>query len=565
MNIFLLFSSVLSTLIPSAAFAYKIRTCYYGGYSFVGTQYSDSYNPKQEWNIDTCINANLVAKSKEINDGFNANKILVRNAATEVLNNSSCAGIKNVVLQYLDNKKVLEDLIAEDSKNIHETNKYILEEMPGFEIQANSAIGGLYNAACANENHRKISMFNLEIINQLMVQHPEPQPASITHAHPHADDCTNVTASGEDDLSEFTVSMKNGTQNFIFTFNPFSVADQVIIKNQNNKILYDSGCRANNDLDTSTISLTLDAPQDSKLKISVNSNCQRAHSNASVWNFTLKCQTPTIDNCATQSARLVSQLKAEVELLKNIISHYDLEVQCYQSYEKEVVDRLTKFSLVAMGSSPGEVMNMMGEKSVLDLQAAQKNMRLQKIDMENAKKQINTSIGKPNGNSHGHNPNLLSSQFSSGTMSKSSLAVNHSAIKNLNEKDKSQLLALKNASSLGLSNSPNETSLHNMNSALDIAQGLAAMGLPSILNPDILPMNNPISNQEAENIHPREDKPPQEKIAESTVRQLGKHSSISEKDLELRQSCDCEADDETSIFERISWSYSNVGFKRLGL
>jgi hypothetical protein len=73
----------------------------------------------------------------------------------------------------------------------------------------------------------------------------------------------------------------------------------------------------------------------------------------------------------------------------------------------------------------------------------------------------------------------------------------------------------------------------------------------------LIPNENSLEAQTANATSPQ--------ISTSQEREIGKHRTILEKNLKLQKKCDCDPEDESTIFERISWSYINIGFKRLGL
>lgn len=342
----------IAFLISNEAMA-KFRVCYYGGYTFSGNEYSDKYDLKQINNLSSCRDPLLQSSTAVINRDYLSNNKQIKKLAESILKDSKCKSSKDIIQKYLDKSSQIETQIINNSNDRYDTLK-IIELQKDYDIQSHFVLGALYNAACSNEDHRTFSMFNLETINQLLSKKAEAPEAQVTSSNKNIEDCSNVTASGSDDLEDFTVSMKNGTQNFLFAFDPFGIPDQVIVTNQNKKILYDSGCKGNMGKSSAPINLTLDAPQNSKLSIKVINNCSdRSQRGKSAWNLLLKCQSKGISPCEKELNELAELLKKEVELLKKILDHYELERQCYIAYGEKIWEYLIDSGYVQEDNRPG--------------------------------------------------------------------------------------------------------------------------------------------------------------------------------------------------------------------
>lgn len=369
----------------------KFRKCLYGGYRFIGNEYSDEYALKQVNNLSSCNDPLLSSKAEGINQDYLSNKEKIKNLATSILNDSKCKDVKEIVKKYMDKSKEIEDKILANNNDRFDTLNF-LKQQKDFEIQSHFVYGGLYNAACSNEDHRTFSMFDLESINQMLAQKVDPPPVKVTNSNKNIDDCSNVEAFGTDDLDGFTVSMKKGTQNFLFAFDPFTVPDQVIVKNQNQKILYDSGCKGNTGLGNSPMKLTLDAPQDSKITVQVINNCTNVNEKGqSAWSLMIKCQVNGGNNiCKDQLFEFAELLKKEVEIIKKILDHYELERQCFIAYGDKIWENLINFGFIGEDTRPATL----GLCSILDLDCEKRIKDQKQFDLENPRKNIQSDTHK---------------------------------------------------------------------------------------------------------------------------------------------------------------------------
>ena len=315
---------------------------------------------------------------------------LIKNVAERILKDSQCKSSKEIVQKYLEKSKQIESQINTNSNDRFDTLK-IIKLSKDFEIQSHFVLGALYNAACSNEDHRMYSIFDLETINQLLSNKPEAPMEQVTNSNKNIENCSNVSASGTDDLEDFNVSMKNGTQNFLFSFDPFSIPDQVILTNQNKKVIYDSGCKANADKAIAPFKLVLDAPQDSKINIKVINNCSnRDQKGKSGWNLLLKCQSREIGSCEKELHELADLLKKEVEILKKILDHYELERQCYIAYGDKIWEILIDSNYIQMDNRP------VGQSlcQTLDFECEQKMNEQRQLDFNNIREQKNKNLGQ---------------------------------------------------------------------------------------------------------------------------------------------------------------------------
>jgi hypothetical protein len=136
------------------------------------------------------------------------------------------------------------------------------------------------------------------------------------------------------------------------------------------------------------------------------------------------------------------------------------------------------------------------------------------------------------------------------------------AIKNLKDKKKAELLALQNSVQLGLIPTANLEENKKTIEGLGKTQNATNTTFANENHETgVLIINN--GNENSLEAQPANATSSQ--TSSSSEREIGKHKTVHENNLELRKNCDCDPDDESTIFERISWSYLNVGFKRLGL
>ena len=360
-----------------------VRTCNYGGYNFIGNEYSDKYTPIVKNDLSACSDPLLVANAEKLNQEYIANNKKVKALALKIVDDPLCLMGKDIVRKYLDKSKIIEGIIKTKGQDRYDTLKEI-QNRPKFEMQTHFVYAGLYNASCSNEDHRMFSILDLETINELLALKIEPPATVVTKQSQHVEDCANVSAFGSNELTDFTVSMKNGTQDFLFYFDPYAVPDQVIVTNQKNIVLYDSGCNSNN---PPPFKLTLGAPQNSNVSVKIINNCDHNFAEInSYWQFKLKCQSRGVSPCSAQLLELAELLKKEVALLKKILGHYDLERQCFLSYGEKIWEDLLDTGLIEGGVTSSTI-NLC---SILDTECESKIKNMKIAERKNLDPMIST-------------------------------------------------------------------------------------------------------------------------------------------------------------------------------
>jgi len=339
--------------------AHAGRTCYWGGYTFKGHFYSDTFLPKNRaFDLSVCRTPELNEGTEWMGNDFKTNREKIDKLAAEILKDGKCKEGIQLVQNYLNQRDKNEKRINE-SKNsrIEALEEGVKSE--DVQIQSDFTMAGHYNAACSNEDHRSMSMLNLHHIDQLLASKVEPPVEKVTKDKPAVEDCRNVVALGSDNLDGFTVSMKKGTnKNFLFMWDPFSIPDRVIVTNTNSKVLYDSGCKGVTERQEMS-SYNLEASQDSNLTIKVINNCDEKYKDGhSAWMLRLKCESTT-NECKERLNVLAELIKEETEILKKVLMHYEHERQCFLTYGagifKDLMNRglvMEDVSAVSLGICP---------------------------------------------------------------------------------------------------------------------------------------------------------------------------------------------------------------------
>ncbi|MFA6237457.1 MAG: hypothetical protein WC635_09045 [Bacteriovorax sp.] len=378
---------LLLTLLASSSASAKFRKCNYGGYNFVGHQYSDKFDLKQINNMSACNDPVLQKKAVEIDHEYHANNEKIKKLALAIINDKKCTGVAKIVQHYLDKTIEMEDRIKQKGVDRLDTLK-IMEQQKEFDLQVHYVYAGLYNAACSNEDHRQYSIFDLEMINQLLNQKIEPSPVMITQSMNTIQDCTNMMAIGMDELVEFKVSMKDARQEFLFYFDQEIVPDQVILTNQKGKVIHDTGCKENTKK-PSPFKLSLNDPKNGDLTVKIVNNCsENGAKGRSNWTLLLKCEKPGAEICKTQLLELVELLKIEVDYLKLILEHYEMERQCFLAIGKEFWEKMLKFGFIDEEVPPSS----QGICPVMDTECENMIMEQNKLELLNLNKNLNSKI-----------------------------------------------------------------------------------------------------------------------------------------------------------------------------
>ena len=128
------------------------------------------------------------------------------------------------------------------------------------------------------------------------------------------------------------------------------------------------------------------AKKDSKINIKVINNCSnRDQKGKSGWNLLLKCQSREIGSCEKELHELADLLKKEVEILKKILDHYELERQCYIAYGDKIWEILIDSNYIQMDNRP------VGQSlcQTLDFECEQKMNEQRQLDFNNIREQKN--------------------------------------------------------------------------------------------------------------------------------------------------------------------------------
>eukprot|EP00597_Dinobryon_sp_UTEXLB2267_P003083 CAMPEP_0170069836 /NCGR_PEP_ID=MMETSP0019_2-20121128/8359_1 /TAXON_ID=98059 /ORGANISM="Dinobryon sp., Strain UTEXLB2267" /LENGTH=540 /DNA_ID=CAMNT_0010277975 /DNA_START=1006 /DNA_END=2625 /DNA_ORIENTATION=+ len=107
-----------------------------------------------------------------------------------------------------------------------------------------------------------------------------------------ANDCNNGEVAGADTPVTRFFTMGATLQKFTFSYQTFTVRDQIRVFNGNN-LIFDSGCVG----EMATKTLTMNDPKSKVIRVSVNPNCgcgDPVICTGTLWNFQVKCAVPTI-------------------------------------------------------------------------------------------------------------------------------------------------------------------------------------------------------------------------------------------------------------------------------
>ena len=315
-----------------------INLCTVRAYNYEGISFSDSHPGPINANKAACEEMRPAVNAKKIGVEYRDNNTKLMDLIEVVLSEKACLSLHEILRKYKDN------LVQQRLQFDQEAQKRLLlfKKYADFiDMQRQYAHSAAFQATCSAEEHRQAVYLDLDFINEINSSGAETQ---VQTSGELMEDCSNVTAYGQEDLNSFKVSMKKSKKSeFTIFHDVYGVPDQVIVKNSSGTVLYDSGCNpGDNKVQISNDRLGSDLIA----YVSVVLNCRDRGQKGSAWELALSCG-PKAPLCPYLD-QLDQLAKKEVENTKKLIDIHVLERSCYEHYDEDVLSSLVKGNLIVV-------------------------------------------------------------------------------------------------------------------------------------------------------------------------------------------------------------------------
>ena len=327
------------------------NTCSMGSYQYTGLFLSDVYNMKETTGIAACHERKAIDAVK-LGEEHKTNRELISAQIDLILADRNCVDVHETVSKYrADIQKHKERFEAKQTNRIA-AFKAIERE---HDMQRDFAHFGAFSTTCAGEQNRGSAFIDLDYINKI-IPPLSPKAHEVQANGETVQDCSDVKASGSNNLKNFVVSFKKATgSDFTFMWDPYAVPDQVIISS-GGAAIYDSGCKGSEsreEAEKAIQKIPLSKLGSSKeVSVDVVWDCENPGRNGSAWEMNFKCAQETPPACELPKAELVRLLKIELELYKKFMDMNSAERQCFVHFDENVLNDLIQQGLIKVESSP---------------------------------------------------------------------------------------------------------------------------------------------------------------------------------------------------------------------
>lgn len=318
-----------------------------GDYKYTGKIYSDTYEMDKSEGQITCQKRDQLDE-EQIAKNYKSIQTAINGQINKMLNDPGCEETWPHLNDYrsrLDSHWTNFDSLTKERIRILERISQKLDMQRAF------AFLGAFNATCSGGQNRKSAFINLDLINKLPVIYGTTE---IKKDGEVAQDCSDVSAAGSDDLKSFRVSMKKAKgSEFNFLWDPYSIPDQVIVKNGSGSVIFDSGCKGVDGAATFQ-PISLDGVNGGEIEVNVINNCESPsrEKGVSSWQLRIQCQKEPEPKCQEPKEELTKLLKMEIELIKLLMDANSLHRSCLFFMDENLLSDLISEGLIKLEEGP---------------------------------------------------------------------------------------------------------------------------------------------------------------------------------------------------------------------
>jgi hypothetical protein len=323
-------------------------TCVSKSYNYTGPYYSDSYQMPGKEGVQSCHKRKAIDAVK-LGELHKANRELISLQIDKMLSDPNCKDVYDKVNMYREKLKKQKEKTEQGFKVVatyFEATKHL------WDIQRQYAYAAAYNTACSAERNSESSFIDLDTINHILPS-AAAKVTMVTKGNEFVDDCSDVKASGDEDLEGFIVSMKKakGTE-FIMLFEPYEIPDQVTLKTKTGAVIYDSGCIGSSGAADEDLNIKIPLSKlssDKEVVVNILNNCSdSSKKKMGVWDLSIKCEQEITGLCGEPKRELAELLKIEVGYYKNFMDANATERHCFEHFDEDILKEMEKFGLFVM-------------------------------------------------------------------------------------------------------------------------------------------------------------------------------------------------------------------------
>lgn len=322
--------------------------CHLPGYHIEGIYYSEEWLPSRPKGKEACDkrkNQDAISMGKK----WKSNNDEIEALIDQMLKNLKCSEIHPFLNSY---RESLRNHKSTFEKEQNARRDYVDALAASMDLQRKFAAMQGVNGHCAGNQNLWGSVIDIYAVNRLLA--PKGSRSHNVKDGETAESCSDVRASGSDDLKSFRVNMANAIgRSFKFSYDVYAIPDRVIVKS-GNSVLLDTGCRSSAELMEKEIDLASLGGEKS-IEVEIINNCEKPEEKGgSAWEIAIACEEKPAgeDECVPEKKKLAELLKKQIDIIKGFLEMNDTEIGCMEHLDENVLPELLKDGLINLSDAP---------------------------------------------------------------------------------------------------------------------------------------------------------------------------------------------------------------------
>jgi hypothetical protein len=322
--------------------------CHLPGYQIEGMYYSEEWLPQRPKGKEACDQRqtqDAVSMEKKWKSNNNEIEALI----DTMLKKQKCTEIHPFLNSYRESIRTHKSTFEKEQ---NARRDYIDALSTSLDLQRKFAVFQGVNSHCAGNQNLWGSVIDIHAVNRLLA--PKGAKSTKVQNGEAAESCSDVRASGSDDLKSFSVNMANAIgQSFKFSYDVYAIPDRVILKS-GNTVLLDTGCKSSSEMVQKEFPLSSLGGR-KFIEVEIVNDCENpSDKGGSAWEIAVACEEKPIgeDECRLEKTKLAELLKKQIEIIKGFLSMNDTETGCMEHLDETVLPELLKKGLITLSDSP---------------------------------------------------------------------------------------------------------------------------------------------------------------------------------------------------------------------
>lgn len=319
---------------------YSKQVCSISSFDYKGKYYSQNYTLPVKNGIQPCHDRKKI-DATALGAQHKSNREMINSLLNKILNDQSCQQVHSLVKDYQAQLQNEKDQTVAHFKAISSGFEEYKSE---FDIQRLFAFGAAFNTTCSGEHNGESVFIDFNMINKILVplkpiQANNPALSPIGEVRTDSGLSASCSTTSRYDNKTFR-DLEVPAAGDVFDLTFYSTDDQVMVKSQNGKILFDSGCKAPSPFMFVRLNKP---PEDANVLLSVISNCQDSAPETKeiayavhIDEYCKKDEEP----CVAPRNVLAEFLRNEVDQYKNFLNINQNERLCFMHFHEDILKEM---------------------------------------------------------------------------------------------------------------------------------------------------------------------------------------------------------------------------------